>query len=226
MTIPRDYIKCIEITVITTDLAYRFSGQLKYMFKEYMLPRCIDENFMIKFTLIRPLDECFTDELLMFDGIDEFYKINYIPYTRDENIDELIDNGYDSDEIDIQYLSYLMQFMPDEPILEKLSSIKFTVDIPNKIIEADKAVQQINLEEYFGKKAIEPFTNMFFDDVIYRFGYYVPCKTRRDGNILTFYYINLHSDMYDEDILQSLSTYRPKYLINIEINDVDIKESE
>ena len=118
MEIPKGYIKCINFKVRTEDFSDNYTEQLKYLLRGYIKSSITTGNYTIGFTLIKPLDKYTLKLLLNTDGIEYFDEITYTPYNRDENIDKLIERRYDGNYYDGKYLSYLIQYMPENPIPE------------------------------------------------------------------------------------------------------------
>lgn len=222
MEIPKDYIKCIEFEVRTEDYSEYYTDRLKDMLDDYISPYISTGNYCICFTLIKPLDKYTLNDLLSFNGIEYFEDITYIPYNRDENIDKLIKDGYNG-KYNGKYLKYLMKYMPEKPILEKLSSVKFTVDIPNEIIEIDKLLQQLNIEKYFDDISNNYFTNKLRENIIHKYGFWNIYETKITNNIITIYYIQLPYQYRDKKEIDKIINNRSKYICSIDINNIDSK---
>ena len=127
MEIPKDYIKIIYLGVKTIEHPDHYLDYLDNLLKGFISPTMGIRDYSIDFELIKPLDKNTLDSLLDFDGLDCLDNVSYIPYEKNESVDEFIKNEFEGESDKLKYLKFLMKYMPEKPILEKLSNIKFNI---------------------------------------------------------------------------------------------------
>ena len=232
MEIPKDYIKCIDFEVKIKEcngfddysyLCGYYGDPLDLKLKDYTTPPIKIGNKQ-RFTLIKPLDRSMIYEILRCREIEYFNEIEYIPYDKIEHIDKLIKKGFGIENYDARYLGYLSQFMPENPIIEKLSYVKFTVDIPKEIIEFDKLLQQSNIEKYFKDISNNYFSHKFFENTIQPYIVYERFATKVFDNSIIFYCIKLPCRYKHNNYIDKIIKDSSNYIKNIVVDNKDLSK--